>query len=150
MKNLFEPATVEALKERIVHLRPESERQWGSMSAAQVAAHCSAALEMATGDLRPSRSMIGRVIGFAIKAKVVGNDEPLRRNTPTAKELVIGRQPDFDAERTRLLALIDRFAAAGPGGCTTHPHTFFGPMAPQEWAVLMYKHLDHHLRQFGV
>jgi hypothetical protein len=45
--------------------------------------------------------------------------------------------------------LIDRFAAAGPQGCTTHPHAFFGSLTPDEWAILMYKHLDHHLRQFG-
>jgi LPS sulfotransferase NodH len=47
-------------------------------------------------------------------------------------------------------ALIERFAAAGLAGCTMHPHSFFGRLTPQEWAVLMYKHLDHHLRQFGV
>jgi hypothetical protein len=45
--------------------------------------------------------------------------------------------------------LIDRFAAAGPAGCTAHPHAFFGSLAPDQWAILMYKHLDHHLRQFG-
>ena len=53
-------------------------------------------------------------------------------------------------ERTRLYGMIDRFAAAGPKGCTTHPHTFFGPLTPEQWAILMYKHLNHHLRQFGV
>jgi transposase InsO family protein len=46
--------------------------------------------------------------------------------------------------------VIDRFVAAGPKSCTTHPHSFFGPLTPEEWAILMYKHLDHHLRQFGV
>ena len=46
-------------------------------------------------------------------------------------------------------ARIARFAEAGPAGCTTHPHSFFGRMTPNEWAVLMYKHVDHHLRQFG-
>lgn len=56
---------------------------------------------------------------------------------------------DLDVERRRLLKLIDSFAAGGPSGCTRHPHSFFGPLTPQEWAVLMYKHLDHHLRQFG-
>jgi hypothetical protein len=55
----------------------------------------------------------------------------------------------MEAERSRLRGLIDRFAAAGPSGCTTHPHTFFGPLTPDEWAELMYKHVDHHLRQFG-
>jgi LPS sulfotransferase NodH len=56
---------------------------------------------------------------------------------------------DLEAERRRLLDLVERFAAAGPAGCTTHPHSFFGRLTPREWAVLMYKHLDHHLRQFG-
>jgi LPS sulfotransferase NodH len=46
--------------------------------------------------------------------------------------------------------MIDRFVAAGPKGCTTHPHSFFGRLTAEEWAILMYKHLDHHLRQFGV
>ncbi len=46
--------------------------------------------------------------------------------------------------------LIDRFATAGREGCTSHPHSFFGRLTPDEWAILMYKHLDHHLRQFGV
>jgi hypothetical protein len=53
-------------------------------------------------------------------------------------------------ERQRLSGLIDRSAAAGPAGCTTHPHSFFGSLTPVEWAEFMYVHLDHHLRQFGV
>jgi hypothetical protein len=53
-------------------------------------------------------------------------------------------------ERQRLRESIDRFASGGSGICTKHPHFFFGPLTPVEWAVLMYQHLDHHLRQFGV
>jgi transposase InsO family protein len=53
-------------------------------------------------------------------------------------------------ERDRLSGLIDKFAAGGAAGCTRNPHSFFGKMTPEEWAILMYKHLDHHLRQFGV
>jgi Protein of unknown function (DUF1569) len=45
--------------------------------------------------------------------------------------------------------LIDRLAA-GPEACTKHPHSFFGPLTPVEWAALTYRHLDHHLRQFQV
>ncbi|HJQ31271.1 MAG TPA: DUF1569 domain-containing protein [Pyrinomonadaceae bacterium] len=56
---------------------------------------------------------------------------------------------ELDTERRRLYGLIDRFVESGPEGCTAHPHSFFGPLTPQEWAVLMYKHMDHHLRQFG-
>jgi Protein of unknown function (DUF1569) len=43
----------------------------------------------------------------------------------------------------------DRFAKGGAEGCTKHPHNFFGKLTPLEWATGMYKHLDHHLRQFG-
>jgi hypothetical protein len=80
----------------------------------------------------------------------MGNDEPMRRNSPTAKILIVQDERDLETERTRLCGLIDRFASAGPAGCTKHPHAFFGPLTPDEWAILMYKHLDHHLRQFGV
>ena len=43
----------------------------------------------------------------------------------------------------------DRFVNGGPRVCTTHPHPFFGRLTPAEWAIQQYKHLDHHLRQFG-
>jgi hypothetical protein len=89
-------------------------------------------------------------LGPIIKPKVFANDEPFRRNTPTVKGLVIQDERDLEKERARLYGMIDRFVAAGPQGCTTHPHSFFGPLLPEEWAILMYKHLDHHLRQFGV
>jgi CubicO group peptidase (beta-lactamase class C family) len=80
----------------------------------------------------------------------LGNDEPMRRNAPTSKTLLVQGDRDLETERTRLAGLIDRFVSAGPAGCTTHPHTFFGPLTAAEWAALMYKHADHHLRQFGV
>lgn len=74
----------------------------------------------------------------------------MRRNSPTVKDLIVGDDRDLKVERERLFRLIDRFVAAGSKGCTTHPHSFFGRLTPEEWAILMYKHLDHHLRQFGV
>jgi hypothetical protein len=150
MTNLFEASTAEQVKERMTHLRPDSGRQWGKMNAAQAVAHCSAGLELAFGDRVPPRLLLGRIIGGIIKPKALGNDEPMRRNSPTVKGLVIDDERDLDRERKRLRELIDRFVAGGPGICTAHPHSFFGQLTPQEWATLMYKHLDHHLRQFGV
>jgi hypothetical protein len=150
MKNLFEAARVEEVKQRIALLRPDSERQWGTMKPAQVLEHCSRGIETALGDKTPPRVLVGRLLGWFVKPKVMGNDEPLRRNSPTARMFVVEDERDFGTERLRLCGLIDRFAAAGPNGCTTHPHAFFGRLTPEEWAILMYKHLDHHLRQFGV
>ena len=107
-------------------------------------------MELALGDRIPPRMLVGRIIGRMVKPMALGNDEPMRRNSPTVKGLVVQDERDLGTERTRLCGLIDRFAAAGPAGCTTHPHSFFGRLTPDEWAILMYKHLDHHLRQFGV
>jgi hypothetical protein len=150
MKNLFETGRVEEVKGRIAQLRPDSERQWGTMNPGQALEHCSRGIETALGDKTPPRVLVGRLLGWIVKPKVMGNDEPLRRNSPTMKELVVRDERDLGTERMRLYALIDRFAAAGPAGCTTHPHAFFGRLTPEEWAILTYKHLDHHLRQFGV
>lgn len=150
MKNLFESATVQEVKDRLGRLQPQSERQWGKMNAAQAMAHCARGMEWAVGDTIGPRMFVGRVIGRWVKPKVLGDDQPMRRNSPTAPTLVVADERNLEEERNRLCALIDRFAAGGPIGCTTHPHSFFGRMTPQEWAILTYKHLDHHLRQFSV
>jgi Protein of unknown function (DUF1569) len=150
MNNLFEAARVEEVKERMAQLRPDSERLWGKMNVAQALAHCSRAIEWAVGDRIPPRMLLGRIIGRMVKPMVLGNDEPMRRNSPTVKDLVVQDERDLGTERERLCGLIDRFAAAGPEGCAMHPHSFFGRLTPEEWATLMYKHLDHHLRQFRV
>lgn len=148
MKNLFEPSSVNEIKERIERLAPENERLWGRMTAAQMLAHCSAWMEMATGLNRPPRSLLGRVVGRFAKTSVLG-EHPVRRNMPTEKSLIMDNERGFEEEQRNLLAWIDRFAAGGPNQCTKHPHCFFGPLTPAEWAILGYKHLDHHLRQFG-
>ena len=150
MKNLFEAATVEEVKGRMAQLRPDSERLWGKMNPAQALAHCSAGLELAVGDRTPPRVLVGRIMGWIVKPLVLRNDEPMRRNSPTIKDLVVLDERDLGTERERLRGLIERFAASGPAGCTAHPHSLFGRLTPAEWAILMYKHLDHHLRQFRV
>jgi hypothetical protein len=150
MKNLFEPGTVAEVKSRMEQLRPDTQRLWGKMNAAQAMAHCTAGLELATGDRRPPRMLIGYILGPFIKRIAFRETEPMRRNSPTAPGLVVDDERDLDEERERLCGTIDRFAAAGPSGCTTHPHSFFGRLTPDEWSMWMYKHLDHHLQQFGV
>lgn len=150
MRNLFEPSSVTEIRDRVQRLRPDSPRQWGTMTPAQAMAHCATALELPLDDARPPRMFIGRLLGPVIKRLALGNDAPMRKNSPTVPGFQVGDQRDLDVERQRLLSLIDRFVAAGRGGMTTHPHAFFGRLSPDEWGVLSYKHLDHHLRQFGV
>lgn len=153
MKHLFDPLLVEDTKQRIMQLRPESERQWGSMGVAQTLAHCTSGIEMATGAIHARRAPFpANLIGRLIKPLVFRDDKPMRRNSPSSTEL-FGADPaqcDFASERSRLLAAIEGFRTLGPCGCSRHPHPFFGQLDPEQWAILMYKHLDHHLRQFGV
>jgi hypothetical protein len=149
MKNLFETATANEVKQRIQQLGPNSVRHWGKMNVAQAMAHCATTMEWAVGDRVEPRMLIGRIIGPLVKSKVLKDEAPMGRNAPTAKSLVVADERDLGNERQRLCALIDRFSAGGPQGCTKQPHTFFGRLTPEEWARLMYKHLDHHLRQFG-
>ena len=149
MTNLFDTATVADIKTRVRDVQSESERHWGTMNAAQALAHCAGGMEMALGDVRPPRLLIGRVFGPVVKRLALKDDAPMRRNSPTVPQMVVADTREVGHERERLCTLIDRFVAAGPAGCTSNPHSFFGRMTPQEWAILMYKHLDHHLRQFG-
>ncbi len=149
MKNLYEVATAKEIKDRIARLGPANERQWGKMTAPQAMAHCAIAMEWAVGDNHLPRMFLGRLFGPIAKSNLLKDEKPVGRNMPTAKSLVVADERDLAKECQRLSALIDRFSTAGPQGCTKHPHTFFGPMTPDEWARLMYKHVDHHLRQFG-
>ena len=151
MKNLFDATVANQVKNRLAQLQPQSERRWGKMTAAQMLAHCSVSMQWAVGEVVPEKGPLPvRLLGRLIKPFVFRNDDPMRKNSPTAKSLIVSDQRDLALERDRLSGLIDKFAAAGAAGCTTNPHSFFGSMTPDEWAILMYKHLDHHLRQFGV
>jgi hypothetical protein len=151
MKNLFEPARAQEVKERLARLQPDSQRQWGQMNPAQALAHCTAAMDIAMGKTSPSpRVFIGRLLGPLVKKSLLVKGEPMRRNATTDKNCLVTDVRDFAVERQRLRESIDHFVAGGPGLCTNQPHFFFGPLTPVEWAALMYQHLDHHLRQFRV
>jgi len=149
MKNLFEPATLAEVRQRMAELTPESKPQWGRMSAAQALAHCGIALSMAAGELTPPRSLLGRVFGrTAINALFHG--KPMEHHAPGHPSAVVTDERDLATERRNLFDRLSRFQAAGPAGCTRHPHFFFGKLTPEEWAAFQYIHIDHHLRQFGV
>ncbi|HUK46743.1 MAG TPA: DUF1569 domain-containing protein [Terriglobales bacterium] len=149
MKNLFESSTVEEIRDRILRLRSDSERQWGKMDPAQMLAHCSLWMEMASGIRNPPRSWLGHIFGRVAKKSIL-SEKPVRPNMPTERSLLVNNTRNFAEERQRVLESISRFQTGGPEKCTQHPHCFFGPMTPAEWATLAYKHLDHHLRQFGI
>ncbi len=150
MKSLFEPTTQTEILDRIEKVTSSSEAAWGKMNVAQMLAHAAAGLEMASGMIHPKRVFIGRIIGSLFR-KNYSNEIPFQQNSPTSMELVtLGQLKDFDLEKQRLLELVMKFSTGGEQGATKSLHPFFGTLTPREWGIGMYKHLDHHLRQFGV
>jgi hypothetical protein len=148
-QNLFQQETVEGLFRRIDQLRPESARQWGKMDVAQMMAHCSKGLDMANGRVVLPRVFLGWTLGPMLKF-IYTNDRPFGHNAPTHRQLVMADPFEFAREREHLKQKIQAFHIGGEAQCTKHAHPFFGKLTPQQWARGSYKHVDHHLRQFGV
>jgi hypothetical protein len=148
MKTLFDPADRESIRQRLGELQADSPRQWGKMNAAQMVTHCARAIETGTGDRPMKQKMIGKILVPFFRSKILG-EQPFSRNSPTDPSFVVTDERDFAAERQRLFDLIDRFVARGSDAAGTQTHAFFGKMTGQEWGELMYKHIDHHLQQFG-
>lgn len=149
MQSLFQPEAVAEVISRIDKLQPATQHQWGKMDVAQMMAHCSATLDVACGRVVLPRMFIGRILGPFVRPAFT-SDKPYSRNAPTDKKFVIADKRDFAREQEQLKTRVREFQEGGEEKCTTHPHSFFGPLTPQQWATGMYKHLDHHLRQFGV
>jgi hypothetical protein len=148
MPNVFEAPDGDAIRTRIEALRREAERQWGKMTAAQMLAHCSIAVEAANGE-RPMKQMfVGKLLAPFVRSSFVG-PKPYSRNGPTGPMLRVTDARDFATEKERLLAALRRLREAGPDAAARHPHGFVGRLSGEEWGFVQWKHLDHHLRQFG-
>ncbi len=149
MKTLFEKSVCDELLHRIDQLSPDSKALWGKMNVTQMLAHSAAGMDMASGRLNIDRVLIGKLIGRFIKS-IYTNETPFGKNSPTAAQLVKKDASDFEKEKANLKALMQEFSIGGIEKCTTHPHPFFGKLKAEDWGIGIYKHTDHHLRQFGV
>ncbi len=149
MKNLFDKTAYEEIITRISKLSPQSQRQWGKMDVAQMLAHSKEAFKVPLSETAIPRMFIGILLGWAFKNKLY-NDSPWKQNLPTAPNFIIKDQRIFEAEKTQLLSLIEKFHKSNPAAVETIVHPMFGKFTGEQWGKAMYKHLDHHLTQFGV
>jgi Protein of unknown function (DUF1569) len=149
MKNIFNQLHVGEILNRIDQLSPNSKAQWGKMDIAQMLAHCSSFQDIAMGNAFPSRGWLGVLIGKFVKP-IFYNDKPLAQNMSTIPSIMIVDEKEFEAEKENLKQKIITFQKNGPHKCTTYPHPFFGKLTSEQWGKGIYKHLDHHLKQFGV
>jgi len=148
MKNLFDPSDNKEIIERINRLSPSAPACWGKMNVAQMVAHAQAPLRIAFGEVKRKRSFFGLLFGRIALKKLIG-DQPWQRSLPTDPHFVVSDKREFETERRKLLALVERFVEEGPNGMTRDPHPFFGKLTVDEWSRLQWNHLDHHLAQFG-
>jgi Protein of unknown function (DUF1569) len=149
MKSLFDAAVSAEITERINRLSASSQPLWGKMQVAQMLAHCQTPIRVGLGDQELKRNLIGILFGRIAK-RIFLSEKPFKQGLPTDKAFIYKDDRDFEKEKAGLIALVERFQRGGAAGISRKPHPFFGVMAPEEWAVGTWKHLDHHLRQFGV
>lgn len=148
MDTLFDPVCYQRVLQRLESIQPDARRHWGRMSPAQMLEHTARALEMAAGRRPSQQRLLGKLIGWMFRKDFVG-PKPFGKGSPTGPDFIIKDEPDFVRTKARLIALLADFRALGEHGCDGHVHGFFGPMTGAEWGITQYKHLDHHLRQFG-
>lgn len=148
MESLFSPQGNQNIIERIHKLQPTSLSQWGKMTVSQMMEHCQAPLKVAFGELEIKRGLMGFLFGKMAKKTLV-SQKPFEHNLPTAKEFVITHEPEFENAKAELIRHVSRFSE-GPSAIKNLKHPFFGHMTENEWDIAQWKHLDHHLRQFGV
>ncbi len=147
MKSVFDTTTREELVTRIKSLTPQNNAQWGKMNAYQMVKHGTLHEDMVLGKLKINRVFIGRLISGMLLKKVLKDDKPFGKNSPTSSLLkTLNENGDIEQQKKEWIDRLEQYASY------TDPdfiHPFFGPMTKDQIGFFAYKHVDHHLRQFG-
>jgi Protein of unknown function (DUF1569) len=146
VKNLFEPAVKQEIIDRINKLTVQSQRQWGKMDVAQMLAHLQPAIRIAYGTHQPKGNFLFKLILPLFKSKL-WDEKPYKKSLPTATTFVMtGTKKDFEKEKEALIELINQFSQSA----ISERHPIFGKLTKENWSKATWKHIDHHLQQFGV
>jgi hypothetical protein len=147
--NLFDATTTQNLLLRIASLQPTDKAHWGKMSVSQMLAHVNLTFQ---GALNPNPKRpplpLRLLLQLLVKKQLV-NDKPFKKKSQTASELIVKHQPDFATELQKLQQYLQQVSEDGGAQFAYRRHPAFGAFTQQEWSTMLYKHLDHHLQQFG-
>ena len=150
MKSLFESETHEQVLNRIENLTESTQPNWGKMEIGQMLKHCQIPFEIALGkiEMEANPGFLMKLMSKLFKPSMY-NDKLWRRNMQTPKQFLVTDPMVFAIEKDNLVALIDEFVPLKDN--TNWPeHPYFGDFTTEQRGKMQYKHLDHHLRQFGV
>lgn len=150
MKNVFIQNDVQSFIDRIEKLNPKSKPIWGKMDVAQMLAHCNVTYEMIFENKHPKPSGFKKLILNLFVKKLVVNEKPYKKNSPTAPQFIIKSEKDFEYEKARLISFIKKVQELGENYFEGKESHSFGKLNKTEWNNMMVKHLEHHLEQFNV
>ena len=145
-KSLFDDAVYREVTDRINQLEPGIQPEWGKMSVGQMLAHCAEVVEVANGKELEGTPFYVKLLGPLIKRMIV-SEKPFPKKGKTHPQYEVHDSMDFHAQKERLVHAIDELRSGGPA---PREHPLMGHMTAEEVGWGNYKHLDHHLRQFGV
>lgn len=147
MNSIFNKNDNQQVIARINKLTQSSQPLWGKMSVDQMFKHTNEAIIVAFGENTIKVNFLMRLLGKLMKNKVFNSE--FRKNSPTAKEFIFTESYDFETSKNELIKNYSRFAEGHEVIKLTN-HPFWGKMTYEDWDKLMWKHVDHHLKQFGV
>ncbi|MFN0170035.1 MAG: DUF1569 domain-containing protein [Bryobacteraceae bacterium] len=147
MKTIWDPAARAELLERLDKLTPRHKVRWGSMTATQALLHLADPMRGALGEIEV-QSKPGPFRHPLVRHAII-YWMPWPKGAPTAPEFIHKEEGDWQQARQALRDTIVRFAARGQTG-SFRPHPAFGAISAKDWGALQWRHLDHHLRQFGI
>ena len=146
MKTIFNKNTNSELIERIQTLKASDNAQWGKMDSYQMLKHCTLGEELFQGKKEYKRLFIGKLFGGIALKGIMKNESPMKKNQPTHPEFKISGTGDFNIVKEKWISLLKDYNGYSN---TNFIHPFFGKMTNDEIGIFVYKHTDHHLRQFG-
>lgn len=150
MKNIFDKSVTEEVIGRIEKLSPKTQPNWGKMSVAQMLAHCAVTYEMVFTDKHAKPNAFVKLMLKAFVKKAVVGTKPYPKNSRTAPQFIISDEKEFLVEKKRLIDYINKTQELGENYFDDKESLSFGKLTKEEWNIMFYKHLDHHLTQFGV
>lgn len=150
LPNVFTKEVSVDIIDRIGHLKADTQPKWGKMSVAQMLAHCNITYEMTYEDIHPKPNALIKFILKMIVKNSVTSEEPYKQNLSTASQFIIKETKNFEFEKKRLIDFIIITQQLGENHFDGKESHSFGVMNKTEWNNMFYKHLNHHLNQFGV
>ena len=150
MKNIFTKEITAEVVARIENLTSETQPIWGKMSVAQMLAHCCVTYEMVFTNKHPRPNAFTRFMMKALIKNIVTSEKPYVKNGRTAKQFVMTESKNFETEKKRLIDFVTKTQQLGTQEFEGKESPSFGKLTAKEWNNMFYKHVDHHLRQFGV